>query len=140
MKIQEVIDWINAFAPTGDEAEDEMALYDFTDAIGEAKMDPRVREALISIFERYPEADLGSPGPIVHCLEESPIADHSRLVSRSLRRRPTVMTVWMAERCLRSKPDDVIRDQLIDALRNAQNRSDSDVVQAVVEALENYGA
>jgi hypothetical protein len=47
------------------------------------------------IFERYHSADLGSPGPIVHALERSPIDDHVALLAESLRRQPTLMTVWM---------------------------------------------
>jgi hypothetical protein len=59
---------------------------------------------LYSLMERLDKADLGSPGPIVHTLEAW--SGYSPLLAESLRRRPTPLTVWMANRLLNSDPPD----------------------------------
>jgi hypothetical protein len=66
-------------------------------------------------MERLDEADLGSPGPIVHTLEAW---DGYRMpLTESLRRKPTPLTVWMANRVLNSDPPDI--PHWLALLRNA---------------------
>jgi hypothetical protein len=60
---------------------------------------------LYSLIERLDEADLGSPGPLVHTLEAW--SGYRPLLAESLRRKPTPLTVWMANRVLNSGPPDV---------------------------------
>lgn len=69
---------LNQFTPSGDENRDLTVLHELVERIGELKTATKVREALIGIFERHPKADLGSPGPIVHALEEASLDDHVR--------------------------------------------------------------
>lgn len=53
---------------------------------------------LYSLMERLDDADLGSPGPIVHTLEAC--SGYQPALAESLRRKPTPLTVWMANRVL----------------------------------------
>ena len=131
---------VRALTPTGDEPTDVGALRGLLDQLGDAKHLPGVRRELIAVFERHPEADLGSPGPIVHALEESPIDEHVDLLASSLRRRATMMTVWMAERCFRSKLSAQNRAELLDALAEAQREPVSgELAEAIAGALCEYG-
>ncbi len=59
---------------------------------------------LYSLMERLDEADLGSPGPLVHTLEAC--SGYRPLLAESLRRKPSPLTVWMANRVLNSDPPD----------------------------------
>jgi hypothetical protein len=72
---------------------------------------------LYSLIERLDEADLGSPGPIVHTLEAWD--GYRPLLAESLHRRPTPLTVWMANRVLNSDPPDA--PAWLDLLRQAAN-------------------
>jgi hypothetical protein len=132
---------VRAFKPTGNEPVDLQTLDDLLDQLGDLQRDPDVRRELISIFERCPGADLGSPGPIVHSLEKAPIDDHVQLLADSLRRRATIMTIWMAERCFRSKLSDRNRSMLLEALADAGKRaSPGEVAEAIADAIREYGA
>jgi hypothetical protein len=51
------------------------------------------------IFETYPDADFGTPGPLVHLLEKHPGAYENELED-SLQRRPSPHPVWMLNRIL----------------------------------------
>jgi hypothetical protein len=130
---------VRAFTPTGDEPADVKALYDLLDQLGDSQRDPDVRRELISIFERHPGADLGSPGPIVHSLEKAPIDEHAELLAASLQRRATIMTIWVAERCFRSKLSERNRATLLEALAHARRQTDpGEVAEAIAGALREY--
>lgn len=65
---------------------------------------PNRFEALPSLFatlERLGDADVGSPGPLVHLIEE--IDGHEDHLLASLQRRPTACTVWMGIRLLNGR-------------------------------------
>ncbi|RYD65582.1 MAG: hypothetical protein EOP84_31810 [Verrucomicrobiaceae bacterium] len=55
---------------------------------------------LFNIMERLPEAELGTPGPLVYTLEQ---LDYIEELIQSVQRVPTVLSVWMISRLLRSK-------------------------------------
>lgn len=57
---------------------------------------------IYSLMERLDDADLGSPGPIVHTLEAWDA--YPPLLAESLRRKPTPLTVWMTNRLLNTDP------------------------------------
>jgi hypothetical protein len=59
---------------------------------------------LYSVMERLDETDLGSPGPLVHTLEAW--NGYRSLLAASLRRKPSPLTVWMANRVLNTDPPD----------------------------------
>ncbi|MCA0895128.1 hypothetical protein [Microbulbifer agarilyticus] len=73
-------------------------MYCFTDAL---EKNPKKREAVPAIFrffEAHSDKDLGSPGPLVHFLEEE--NDYLRELERSVSRKPTDLTVWMINRVI----------------------------------------
>ena len=107
---------IDSFVPTGDESDDVGRLYDLTDAIESAGATADLTPNLLAIFERNPDADLGSPGPIVHCIESSGMDVFVPHLVASIRAKPTMATLWMAERCLRSNPSESLVDVLLSAL------------------------
>jgi hypothetical protein len=74
---------------------------------------------LYSLMERLDNADLGSPGPIVHTLEAW--SGYPLLLAESLRRKPTPLTVWMANRLLNTNPADA--SQWFELLRRAAGHS-----------------
>ena len=87
--------------------------------LGERNDVERWAPLLYSFMERLDRADLGSPGPIVHLLEAW--AGYRPLLAESLRRKPTPLTVWMANRVLNSDPPDATEWRNL--LRNAQSHA-----------------
>src|SRR5205814_292678 len=56
---------------------------------------------LLALMERHPQADFGSPGPLVHVLEGQP--GYPEQLAASLERQPTELSAWMANRLLNSR-------------------------------------
>lgn len=66
-----------------------------------------VRDAaplLFGLLERLDGSDLGSPGPIVHTLES--MSGYEPFLAESLSRKPTALSVWMANRILNARRPD----------------------------------
>lgn len=61
----------------------------------------KVIPAIFDFLERHPEADCGSPGPLVHFIERYP-GKYESILRDSLERRPVPLTLWMCNRILNS--------------------------------------
>src|SRR5262249_15217200 len=92
-------------------------LYELTDAIMSLSSPERAIPALFAVVERLPDADLGSPGPLVHTLERLP--GYERGLMRSARRRPTLLSVWMVNGILNTAPPQELRQACIALLNEA---------------------
>ena len=60
---------------------------------------------LFCTMERLGEAELGSPGPLVHTLETWR-GGYERFLAESVRRKPTSLSIWMVNRLLNAMPSD----------------------------------
>lgn len=141
MNLDQALSALRQFSPTGDEGTDEEALRGLINQLGELKRQESVREELIAIVERNPDVGLGSPGPILHTLEEAPLGEHVLLLVRSLGRNPAEQSIWMAERCFRAPTlSEQNRAALVKALRDARETTqDPDVAASLDQALDEYG-
>jgi hypothetical protein len=108
---------LRAFVPTGDGDADVVRLRQITDLLTTRESVHDSLPELLGVFERHPEADLGSPGPLVHKAEEADLAVLVGELIASLNRRPTAMTVWMARRCLNGRITPTQRQSLAAVLR-----------------------
>lgn len=72
---------------------------------------------LFSVMERLPDADLGSPGPLVHTLER--LHGYEGELVRSVRRQPSLLSVWMVNRILNTNLSDEARRSYIALLNEA---------------------
>jgi hypothetical protein len=99
-RVLAVIAALDAFAPSEVDTETTARLY----AIFEGFRDVGDREAAIlacfGVMERYPVVDLGTPGPLVHELEAIP--GYQTPLRDSIRRQPSRLAIWMANRILNS--------------------------------------
>ena len=71
--------------------------------------------SIFGVMERYPEADLGSPGPLVH--EAEAIEGYTKHLAGSVARRPSMLALWMINRVLNATEDEGIRLSWIAALQ-----------------------
>ena len=57
-------------------------------------------QPLLRLMERHPLTDVGSPGPIVHFVERFYKKGYEEELLLSLKRMPTLHTVWMLNRLI----------------------------------------
>lgn len=60
-------------------------------------------EPLIKLMERYPLADFGVPGAIVHFVERYYKKGYEDILYQSVKRSPAMHTVWMLNRICNDK-------------------------------------
>jgi len=113
--IDDVIAALHAFEPGHDDTDNVPRLYEIFDNFGSLTQRARAMPAMFSLFERFPDADFGSPGPLVHELEAIP--NYLPLLRTSLGRVPTGHTVWMMNRVLNTKLPDDHRELWLSELR-----------------------
>src|SRR5262245_1529631 len=113
--ISDLIAALDGFVPARDDTENLYRLYQmFRDFRGLPGRD-RAMQSMYSLLERFPDADLGSPGPLVHELEAMP--GYRPLLRESLRRQPSHLTAWMASRCLNTELPSNERELWLSELR-----------------------
>jgi hypothetical protein len=99
--VDELLSELQAFAPTADGADNVHRLNELLAGFAALPGCERVAPALLALLERHPQADFGTPGPLVQALESQ--AAYAQLLAGSLERQPTELTAWMANRLLNSK-------------------------------------
>ena len=75
---------------------------------------------LLQIMERHPLDDFGMPGAMVHFIEGFH-PDHEICLVESLKRRPSLHTVWMLNRCINGNSN---RDEYLKLLKEIADRDD----------------
>ena len=92
---------LQAFEPNDDGADNVHRLNELLAGFAALPGCERVAPALLALLERHPQADFGTPGPLVHVLESQ--TGYPALLAESLERQPTELSAWMANRLLNSK-------------------------------------
>jgi hypothetical protein len=113
---ENVITALDNFAPA-EEAENVGRLYEILDQLRPLSPDLRspVISAILGLIERHPEAELGTPGPLVHELEAIP--GYEEFLRESVLRQPTDLGVWLVNRILNSEISIEARSGWLDVLR-----------------------
>lgn len=94
--VKEVIAALDAFQPVADVSSNVEKLYELLHGFRDLRDREKAMQAMFALLERYPETEFGSPGPLVHELEE--ISGYEFFLERSLSKLPTYLTVWMLSR------------------------------------------
>lgn len=112
-----VIAALNSFEPSRDDTDNLYRLYQLFEGFRSLPDRHRAALAMFSLLERFPDAEFGSPGPLVHELEAIP--GYVPLLRGSVRRQPTYHTVWMVNRLLNTKLPSDQRESWLSELRAA---------------------
>jgi hypothetical protein len=112
------------------------AMYDLIDQLRELE---NPREFVLHFFDWFEENsqfDLGSPGPFVHFIEEK--IDYIEHLASSIKRKPTIVTVWMANRIANSKTDSKELNYWINLLCTASSHplADQDTLDSALEFMK----
>jgi len=120
--VKATIDALRAFVPT-DDGKDVARLYEILDGFDSLPGRDRAIQSMFELMERFPDADLGAPGPLVHEIEA--IDGYQAFLRQSLRRRPTDLTLWMVNRILNSELDEESRRSWLNELRAVASHPDA---------------
>jgi hypothetical protein len=96
--IEETIEGLMQLAPEPGKVDLVSELYRLLDGFAALPERERALPTMFALFEKYPEEDFGSPGPLVHSIEK--VAGYESELKTSIRRLPTQSTVWMVNRIL----------------------------------------
>ncbi len=75
---------------------------------------------ILEIMERHPLEDFGMPGAMVHFAEGFG-EEYKLLLINSLKKRPSMHTVWMLNRCINGSAN---KDEYIALLKEISERTD----------------
>jgi len=140
MTTDEIIETLSSFVPFADdviENDNEQFLARLMDEL-KAKPDfERAVNPIFELIEKYPDADFGNPGPLVHTLEATNGLYEDSL-QKSLNRKPTRLTVWMLNRIINAERNEIIKENLISRLISLRNHplidsATKDFVQDFIE-------
>ncbi len=76
---------------------------------------------LLQLMERHPLDDFGVPGAIVHFVERFYKKGYEELLIESVKRRPTMHTVWMLNRIINGSEN---KEKYINIMKDVINRTD----------------
>lgn len=113
----EMIAALDRFEPEpGDD--NPLRLYSITEGFNELSNRKRVVPAMFALMERFPDAHLGTPGPLVHSIESLGFEWYEPLLIDSVRRQPVELNVWMVNRILNTNLEPDHRRRLLDLMRS----------------------
>jgi len=109
-----------------DPKDDELVshLYDLTDLLEGASEISTTFGPIFCFIESNPESDLGSPGPLVHLLEDHFPKYVSRLIE-SIENKPTSIAVFMLNRILNSGLSTETRAKYMSLLASVANNENA---------------
>jgi hypothetical protein len=108
MNVEEIIKTLNEFVPypEDDAVNDNVSfLSELMDRWAGVKDKERAVPVIFALMEKYPHADFGSPGPLVHALEGAKAKLYEGELHKSLMRKPTPLTLWMYNRIINEEKD-----------------------------------
>lgn len=135
--LEQEIAKIEASIDEYDEA-DTLVMYDSIDVITKAGYKSEAVPFLLRLFERHPAAYFGDPGAIVDFIEQFG-GEYENYLAESVKRTPTISTVWMLNRCINAGQH---TEEFMDILKSIAGRTDIDKdirerAQEYVEFQEN---
>jgi hypothetical protein len=94
-------------------------------------------EPVLQFIERHPDIDFGTPGPLVHFVEQYYGQGYEEKLLQSLARKPTMLTVWMLNRVINGTEEPARKRPFLETLDSARRHhlADHNVVQLVDEFL-----
>jgi hypothetical protein len=119
MSIDQIIKILNEFVPFSEDDsinENEKFLYELMSTWKKAEHKEKAIPSIFHLMERYPHANFGSPGPLVHALESAGTKVYNGELHISLLRKPTPLTLWMYNRLINAENDPKIIKAHIDRL------------------------
>ena len=93
-------------------------LNELTDELMALPQPERAIPAMFGVMERMPDVEMGTPGPLVHTLEQMRGRYEHELVE-SIKRKPACLAIWMVNRIINGTRDLEQRQFYMDLLQFA---------------------
>jgi len=114
MSIDHIIKILDEFVPFSEDGttnDNEKFLYGLMETWKTAENREKAIPSIFHLIERYPHANLGSRGPLVHALETT--KEYEGELHISLIRKPTPLTLWIYNRLINvGKNPEIIKGHL----------------------------
>ncbi len=78
-------------------------------------------DPILLFLEEHPDLDVGSPGPLVHFVEQFSGEKYEAKLLKSVHRKPTTHTLWMLNRVINGIQDPDERRKYIAAMAEAKD-------------------
>ena len=111
---------------------DTFVMSDSIDAITNAGYKLEAVDPLLELLERHPTTYFGDPGEIVHFIEQFG-GEYEKFLMESVKRTPTITTVWMLNRCINAGEQ---VEELLRIMKEIVDREDVD--QEIKERTQDY--
>jgi len=115
---------------------------ELTEAWSAAKLEIDCVETILRFMEKHPAIDYGTPGPLVHFVEEFYLNGYEQKLVESVSRRPTKVTVWMLNRLINGTKDAATKEALITTMRETSRNlhADPQTIERVTSFLDRLKA
>jgi hypothetical protein len=128
MTTEEIVQLITDFAPfdeTDLDRDNESFFYKLMEHLEKNSDFEKAIKPIFLLIEKYPQADFGSPGPLVHTLETF-TGRYEKELFNSLDRKPTSLAVWMLNRIINGEKDVAVKKEELEKLISVLNHPDLD--------------
>lgn len=88
---------------------------------------------LLQLMERHPLNDFGAPGAIVHFVERFYKKGYEELLIESIKRRPSMHTVWMLNRIINGSENSKVYIEIMNNIINC-----NDVEEEIKNEARNF--
>jgi hypothetical protein len=102
----------------------ELALYDLSDMLEGQELGDTLAD-IFTFYEKYPNIELGTPGPLVTLIEGSS-TDYLPALLASLESRPTYVTVNILARVINTDIDESEKTRFLAIIDAVANHADAD--------------
>ncbi len=109
-----------------------------TEAWSAAKVGVESIDPILEFMEAHPDMDYGMPGALVHFVEDYYQKGYEERLIDSIRRKPTMQTVWMLNRVINGTHDPAKKERLISTMKQgaANPKSDRQTIERIHGFLE----
>lgn len=111
--VREIEDIIKDFENFRLEGDYILRLSQLTDELAKTGQSKQALDAMLSILERYPDEEIGSPGPLAHAIEKC--RGYEGKLLESVGRMPSTLSIWILYRLIQKDP----RNEYLNALELA---------------------
>ena len=133
--VDELIQRLDSFVPCDNDVDSVNILYEITDNFDGIEAPEKAVPRMFALLEKFPDAELGTPGPLVHCIES--VDGYESQLIESIHRRPTYLTVWMVNRRLNSTLTEEERTTFLEILNAvSKNKALLDLADDAAQLLE----
>jgi len=139
--MKEYIEKIESFIKThnvDEDAEFETLMYEVTDELTADNIGLECVEPILGLMEKYPCLSFGSPGPLTHYMEKFYRKGYEQLLVKSIKRTPTVHTLWLLNRLINSADNETVKIYFAMMYEVYQNASNPQEVRDEAKNLYDY--